>query len=100
MEICEIATMPDGTKIQIEDWRKDYFCFKTLSIAVYPIMQRLPQSIPTCWHEIGRRFRVDICRGWENNEEVKKAFSELQNGTKEIKDFANQFWNSWAVECI
>lgn len=100
MKVIERAIMPDGTKIQIEDWTKDYSCFKTLSIAAYPIMQRLPQSKRLYFHESGRPFRVDINRDWKNDDEVKKAFSELQNGIKEVKDFANQFWDSWCAECI
>lgn len=100
MKIIERATMPDGTKIQIEDWTKDYSCFNTLSIAAYPIMQRLPQSHKLYFHESGKPFRVDINRDWKNDDEVKKAFSELQNGIKEVKDFANQFWDSWCAECI
>lgn len=100
MKIIERATMPDGTKIQIEDWTKDYSCFNTLSIAAYPIMQRLSQSHKLYFHESGKPFRVDINRDWKNDDEVKKAFSELQNGIKEIKDFANQFWHSWCAECI
>ena len=100
MKVIERAIMPDGTKIQIEDWKEDYSCFNTLSIAAYPIMQRLPQSKKLYFQESGKPFRVDINRGWENDEEVKKAFENLKNGTNEIKDFANQFWHLWCAECL
>lgn len=100
MKVIERAIMPDGTKIQIEDWKADYSCFDTLSIAAYPIMQRLPQSINLYYQESGKPFRVDINRDWKNDEEVRKAFEDLKNGIKAIKDFANQFWNMWCAECL
>ena len=100
MQVIERAIMPDGTKIQIEDWKADYSCFDTLSIAAYPIMQRLPQSIKLYFQESGKPFRVDINRDWKNDEEVRKAFEDLKNGIKSIKDFADQFWNLWCAECL
>lgn len=100
MKVLEKAIMPDGTKIQIEDWKEDYSCFDTLSIATYPITQRLPQSKKLYFHESGRPFRVDINRGWNNDEEVKKAFENLKNGKKSVKDFSGQFWDLWNAECL
>lgn len=100
MKIIEKATTPNGIKIILEDWKKDYSCFNTLSIAAYPIMQKLPQSRPLFYHTPGNPFRVDINRGWANDDEVKKAFEDLRNGIKEIKDFANQFWDLWNAECL
>lgn len=100
MKVLERATTPDGIKIQIEDWKEDYSCFDTLSIATYPIMQRLPQSIKLYFTESGRPFRVDINRDWKNDEDVLRAFEDLKNGRKKITDFANQFWNLWNIECL
>lgn len=100
MEILEKAFMPDGTKIQIEDWRKDYSCFKTVSIAAYPIMKRLPQSKKIYWHNPGEMFRVSITSGFESDCEVKTAFEDLKAGRKSIMDFADRFWDLWNAECL
>ena len=36
MKIVKKSKMPDGTDIQIEDWKNVYSHIKTLSIATYP----------------------------------------------------------------
>lgn len=100
MKVLEKATTPDGTKIQIEDWTQDYDCFKTLSIATYPMAIKKPHTKNIPMFEIYRTFRVEINRNWANNDEVRKAFDELKNGTKHIKDFSEQFWDSWHAECL
>lgn len=100
MKVLEKATIPDGIKIQIEDWTQDYDCFKTLSIATYPVALRNPVSKTVPFFEVGRIFRVSINREWKNNDEVRSAFEELKNGKKSIKDFKNQFWNPWNIECL
>lgn len=89
MKVLERATTPDGTKIQIEDWKKDYSCFNVLNIATYPIAKNTSKYK---WIEGGKTFRLDI-RGFNNDEEVKQAFDDLVNGVKQITDFANQFYN-------
>ena len=100
MKVLERATTPNGTKIQIEDWTQDYDCFKTLSIATYPIATRKPITTEIPFFEMNKPFRVDINRDWKSNDEVKKAFEELKNGTKNILDFGKHFWDSWNVECL
>lgn len=100
MKVLERATTPDGTKIQIEDWTQDYDCFKTLSIATYPIALKKPTSKETPFFEINKPFRVAINRNWTNDNEVKNAFEELKAGTKNIKDFSEQFWDLWHAECL
>ena len=36
MKILKKSQMPDGTNIQIEDWKNDYSYIKTLPIGTYP----------------------------------------------------------------
>lgn len=100
MKILEKALTPDGTKIQIEDWREDYSCFSTLSIGAYPIMKRLPQSQKLYWHKPGEKVRISIDRGFNNDQEVINAFEDLKTGKKSIKDFSNHFWDLWTAECL
>lgn len=100
MKVLERATTPDGTAIQIEDWTESRDCFKTLSIGAYPIMNRKPTSINALFLEVNEPIRISIHRDWKDNEEVRKAFDDLKNGTKNIKDFSKRFWNLWAAECL
>lgn len=100
VKILKKDIMPDGTKIQLEDWSEDYSCFDTLHIAAYPILKRVPQSRKFYWAMPGDRFRVEIVRGFNNDQEVLTAFEELKTGKKSIIDFSNQFWDFWHVECL
>lgn len=89
MKVLERAKTPEGTDIQIEDWKEDYSCFNVLSIATYPIAKNTSKHR---WVEGGQRFRLDINR-FNNDEEVYQAFNDLISGKKQITDFAGQFWN-------
>lgn len=90
MKILERAKTPEGIDIQIEDWKQDYSCFNTFNIATYPIAKRSSES---GWIKDGKTFRLDISRGFNNDEEVKQAFNDLVSGNKNISDFADQFYN-------
>lgn len=89
MKVLERAITPDGTDIQIEDWKEDYSCFNVLSIAAYPIAKNTSKYR---WVESGKTFRLDI-NGFNSDEEVKQAFADLVSGEKKITDFADQFRN-------
>ena len=98
MRVLERAKTPEGFDIQIEDWTEDYSCFDVLSIGTYPKSERLPQSRKT-WVIPGEEFRCSINR-FACNEEVQRAFEDLKQGTKIVKDFADQFWDLWHVEML
>jgi hypothetical protein len=90
MKVIEKAKTPEGYDIQIESWKEDYpTVFNTLGIGAYPKANKTSQS---GWIEGNRIFRVDISRGFNNDEEVYEAFHSLTSGTKQIKDYAEQFW--------
>jgi hypothetical protein len=100
MKVIERATMPNGTKIIIEDWREDYSFINTLNITAFPIMQTAPKSKKLYFTKPGETFRAEISRGWENNDEVYAAFESLKNGQKNLIDYADQFREAWAAECL
>ena len=100
MKVLEKAITPDGVKIQIEDWRVDYSCFNTISIAAYPTMRSLPKSKKLHFNEPGNKFRVSIDRGFNNDQEVLNAFEELKTGKQSIMDFSKHFWDPWCAECL
>jgi len=90
MKVLTKSVTPNGTKIQIEDWKADYpNVFKVLTIAAYPKAEKTSQS---GWIQGGKEFRVDINR-FAHDHETLQAFTSLQDGTKQVKDFSDQFWN-------
>ena len=90
MKVLERAATPDGTKIQIEDWKEDYSFINVLSIATYPMAKNTSKYR---WVESGKTFRLDINK-FNNDEEVYQAFNNLVNGDKQITDFSEQFFNA------
>lgn len=89
MHVLERAKTPEGIDIQIEDWSEDYSFCNILSIAAYPKAKNTPKYR---WIEGGKTFRLGITRFF-NNEEVYQAFHDLVNGTKQLTEFAGQFYN-------
>lgn len=97
MKVIERATMPNGTKIQLEDWREhnsaEYPELYGLTIAAYPIAQRTDK-----WRliEYGRPFRLSIANNsytGYTNEQVKADYDALVNGAKTLEELSNRFWN-------
>lgn len=95
MEIIEKATMPDGTHIQLEDWRNDYpDIYDNFTIAAYPICQNTVGN----WIKSGERFRLDISR-FNFDDDVKQIFEDLTNGKITLSDLRECFWNTDLDEC-
>lgn len=87
MQIIEKAIMPDGTKIQIEDWSKDYSCYAECgTIGAYPIAQMSGDR--PFEPERGRTFRMSI--NFDTKEEARKCFEQLKSGEKQLIDFAEE----------
>lgn len=79
MKVLERATMPDGTEIQLEEWKNKLY------IGAYPLARRSGKYILM---QEGEKFRLTICS--------KKPFSDfkaLQEGNKILEDLSNYFWN-------
>lgn len=95
MKIIEKAVMPDGTKIQLEDWSenntKAYPELYGLSIGAYPVAKNA-----TLFTKRGENFRLQISMkkysGYEN-ENVKADFEALKNGNRSLEDLADHFYN-------
>lgn len=95
VEIIKRATMPDGTFIQLEDWRKDYpDVYDNFNITAYPICQNTVGK----WIESGEKFRLDISR-FSVNDDVKQIFEDLTAGKIALADLCEYFWNTDLDEC-
>ena len=94
-KIIEKTVMPDGTKIQIEDWRSentkenpDLYGFQ---IGAYPIAKN-----SSAWVKSGENFRLTISHNDTmnyTNEDVKADFEALKSGQKSLEDLSEHFWN-------
>lgn len=96
-QIIDKATMPDGTKIQLEDWHrnnsKEYQNLYGYTIGAYPIVKN---SGGLGWIRAGKQFRLSISR----NEYAKYAdemvladYEALKNGNKTLVDLKEHFDN-------
>lgn len=98
MKVIECCTMPDGTKIQLEDWREDntteYPNLYGFIIGAYPIAKNTGKYCR--WIERGKKFRVSISYNeYANysNEDVKADYEALKTGSKKVEDLSKHFWN-------
>ena len=75
MTVKERAVMPDGTKIQIEDWHENFSIYAEAStIAAYPKDRH------------GKAFRAS--RSFESAEVAKCAFENLISGACTLSDYS------------
>ena len=97
MKILEKATMPDGTKIQCEDWHEDYdFIPETSTIAAYPICKMYVENNFAA--KLGRKIRAAFQFG--NAEEAKQAFEKLASGTANFEEYAGKLDPHVKIEWI
>lgn len=97
MEIIRCDTMPDGTKIQLEDWTgkntPEYPNLYGYIIAAYPIARR---SSRYKWIEVGTPFLLDIPHnhydGYEGDA-IISDYNSLVSGEKSLADLRTHFWN-------
>lgn len=97
MKVIERSTMPDGIKIQLEDWREhntvEYLDLYGFTIGAYPIAQRTSKYK---FIEGGRNFRLSISNNKYSgytNDQVKSDYEALKAGTKRLEDLSAHFWN-------
>lgn len=98
MKVVERATTPDGTIIQVEDWRENYKSIKTLSIATYPILRRFPTTRILNFYRLNETIRVDLDRNLESDAHVWKIFEQLKTGQLKVEDCRRYFREQWYVE--
>lgn len=89
MVVLERGIMPDGTKIQLENWRNT-FGDDNLGIAAYPVAKR-----SVGWFaEKGKHFRLQISANkYFNyfNEMVNADYLALIEGKKRLEDLNEHF---------
>lgn len=97
MKVIERATMPNGTKIQLEDWSEhnseEYPNLYGLQIGAYPVAKNTGKFR---WIEGGQTFRLTISMNEYtrySNKDVKSDFEALKIGEKSLEDLASHFWN-------
>lgn len=89
MKIISKGRMPNGVKIQLEDWSED----TGLMIGAYPIALATGKYE---WVRAGELFRLSISENkyaGYTNEMVANDYNELILGTKKLEDLADHFWN-------
>ena len=85
--------MPNGVKIQLEDWSEDYPDIFSLQIGAYPIAK--------CSGKYGlvlsgEHFRLTISSNKYCNytdDDVNADYESLLNGQKSLEDLSDYFWN-------
>jgi hypothetical protein len=88
-KIVSRNTMPDGTKIQIEDWKEVYPDIeKTVMIAVYPIAKN-----DSYWIRKGESFRLQISRSFSSDKEVECIYQGLIDGVIKLEDLSEHYYN-------
>lgn len=94
-KIIDTAVMPDGTKIQLEDWHsensEEYPNLYGYTIAAYPVAKNSGRS---GWTRLGEEFRVTICRNEHmqySDDMVLSDYEALKNGAKTLADLKEYF---------
>lgn len=91
-KIVDKAVLPDGTRIQLEDWSAcntpKFHC--GWQIGAYPIAK---ESFGY-YSKKGERFRLTIYNHKGYTDDMLKAdYEALKNGTKTLADLQEHFWN-------
>lgn len=87
MKVIKKSQMPDGTNIQIEDWREDYSFIKTISIGAYP---KAKNSSETGFIQRNRTFRLGL-EDFESDKQVENIFNQLEKGDITLEELSNYF---------
>lgn len=85
MKILERSAMPNGTKIQLEDWNG------SLSIGAYPVAKNGYGFV-----KYGEKFRLTISENQYinySNDDVRTDFEKLKSGEKQLEEMERLFWN-------
>ena len=95
MKVLEKTITPDGTEIQLEDWREHntekYPNLYGLTIGAYPIAKNTGKYR---WIEGGRKFRLSISQNkytGYTNDNIRDDFEALKSGEKKLEDLSKHF---------
>ena len=86
-KIIDSAVLPDGTKIQLEDWHSE-------NTKAYPDLHG--NTIKWGLIKTGKKFRLTIARNEYakyTDDMVLADYEALKNGTKTLADLREHFWN-------
>lgn len=96
-KITKKSTMPDGTKIQIEDWIPVYpGLAKPYVLATYPVSKFSLRGAFS--PKEGRVFRCAF--DFSSMSEAEKAFDSLANGSAKLIDFKDKISDARHLPCI
>ena len=91
MIVRQRSKMPDGTQIQIEDWKADYpGVHNTCIIAAYP---KAKNTGKYQWVRKGEPFRLELSREFKTEEFVEELFQMLELGTVKLEELDKHYWN-------
>lgn len=93
MKIIRKDTMPNGVKIQLEDWSEKHPDGLGLIIGAYPIARN---SGKYGWTLNGQTFRLSIAANKHANytdADVTADYESLIAGEKTLEDLSAHFWN-------
>lgn len=94
MKLIKEGTMPNGTKIYLEDWHDSYPSIFPANdcVAAYPIAKESRLRYNSyCYPHIGQPFRLHF--HLDSASAAEQAFQALQSGEKSFKDFAEFAWD-------
>ncbi len=89
MKIIKKSKMPNGTDIQMEDWKNDYAHIKTLIIGTYP---KAKNTSVSGLIERNKTFRLELSN-FENDKQVENIFDQLEKGTISLEELSDYFYN-------
>lgn len=97
MKILQTGKTKQGYNIQVEEWQENYnFMEYGATIAVYkPSKISLEGQFAPKENEIAR-FQFNF----KDHQEAQKAFTELVEGKKDIKDFISKINDPRFKDCI
>jgi hypothetical protein len=97
MKVLQTGIMPDGTKIQIEEWNENYsFMPYSSTIASYPKSKVSHEGTYAPKQNKIYRFQFDF----KSEEETKNVFNELLAGTKQLIDYKANLYDLRYTDCI
>ena len=107
MQIIKKGIMPDGTKIQIEDWSESYSCYsKCGTVAAYPIAKTSIKKAarggiyagPWYYPAAGEKFRLSF--NFNCGDDAAQVFDKLISGESQLKDFTEYMQNPDHAQCL
>lgn len=88
MKVLKKSKMPDGTDIQIEDWKDVYEFTKTNSIVAYP---KAKNTSKYGYVRNNERFRLELIH-FKDDEQVENIFNKLEKGTIKLEELSKHFY--------